>query len=603
VAGTISGRTAAPASAAAEPVEAQASRCLPTFIVNVIYTVIAFVMLLPSSPATWSTSIPDESGDNLLNLWILRWGSGHFVDWYALWNSPIFWPNHNTFAYSESMLPVALVYGALAHVLGAALTFNLIYVAAGAGSMLATYVLAKRLTGSASGAFIAGLIYALAAPRIAQYGHFQLSFGFLIPVVLLCTLRFFDTRSTGRALALGGVAALLCLSASYYALMTAITVAIIVAGLAFTIEREHRSEVFRRLGLGAGLALLVVAPVALQYNSLHHEAGFHREPNPWLSARPSDFVRVAEGNRVVGNIPPFSNVSGHDSATVENRLFPGIVALGLGAVGVAALVRRRNDETRRSLETMFLSFSCVSALVLVVLTFGNQARIGGSQHALPFHLLERVPGFDEIRAPARFIAFPLLILAVLAALGCGAILERIRTARARGVLIGACIAVLLLESATAIRMEKVPTSSSPEAAVNHAIAKLPAGPVAELPVISEGDGGLLWATVETKRMWLAGIDGHPRVNGFSGFQPPGFDGLADAVDGPMGDAARLAQLGARYVVLHVSASTDDETAWRSGAFTQQHAKAIVNALPGTASVVGRYADAWLIDLGPPKSAK
>ena len=141
-------------------------------------------------------------------------------------------------------------------------------------------------------------------------------------------------------------------------------------------------------------------------------------------------------------------------------------------------------------------------------------------------------------------------------------------------------------------MMRVPSS----AAVNHALAAQPRGAAVELPMITQADGGGLWAAVETKRMWLAGIDGHPRVNGYSGYQPKGFDALGKTLNAGASTALpAVMPLGVRYVVLHVENASSD-TALRVGAFTSDRAQAWMATLPASARVVGKYGDAWLIDL-------
>ncbi len=75
------------------------------------------------------------------------------------------------------------------------LAFNVIYVGAWTLSGWITYLLTRHLTGSTAGALVAGFVYTVATPRLAHYGHFQLAMGFLVPLVLLVLVRFFEAPS------------------------------------------------------------------------------------------------------------------------------------------------------------------------------------------------------------------------------------------------------------------------------------------------------------------------------------------------------------------------------------------------------------------------
>jgi hypothetical protein len=569
------------------------------------YFVIAFLIVLPGNPAHWRTRIPDQSGDNLLNLWILRWGGHHLFDWTSLWNAPIYWPNRGALAYSDSMLPIALVHGVVAHITGDVLAFNLLFVAAAIASMFATFLLARALVGSTPAAFVAGLVYTLASPRIAQYGHFQLSWGCLVPVVLLLVYRFFARPSAGRAIAFGAVTGVLFLSVTYYAAMTVVALVVIVPVLVLSAPPPRRRAIGRGLAIAGPLALVLASPVAFKYASVHSAAHLSRTPNPDLSTRLSDLDRVAEGNRVLTHVPPFSAASRPTSASVENRLFPGIVATVFAVIGLIALIRRRARLlAEHPLETHMLVACIAAAMVLFVLSFGESAHVGSRVIALPFNALESLPGFGELRAPARLVAFPLLVVALLAALGVARVFENVRTRRARALAFAGIVALVLLESATSITMTSVPSSSSSDAAVNRALATQPHAPAVDLPMITEADGGGLWASVETKRMWLAGIDGDPRVNGYSGYQPNGFDALGVSLNNAASTALPpLADAHVRYVVLHVSDAATDVAALRLGTFTNARARAWIAGLPASARVVGRFGNAWLIDLGSAKPVR
>ena len=117
--------------------------------------------------------------------------------------------------------------------------------------------------------------------------------------------------------------------------------------------------------------------------------------------------------------------------------------------------------------------------------------------------------------------------------------------------------------------------------------------VVELPMVPPISQPFEWATVEAPRMLFGTIDWHPRVNGYSGYLPPGYAEdvqLLDTFPSPE-SLARLQALDVRYVVLHLGVNQ----------LTPQQLADIVAKLPPGATA-RPYGDAWLVDLKAPPEA-
>jgi hypothetical protein len=563
----------------------------------VLYALITYATMYPTWPSRLSTRIPDKIGDNLLLLWTLRWAGRHWTSgWNRLWDAPIFWPRPNALAFTESMLPIAIVHRALALVLRSdVLAYNLIYLAAGFAAMLGVYLLALRITGSVEGAFVAGLVFGLATPRLVQYQHFQLLFVCFVPFVILLTMRYFTAPSVSRGAALGITTGLLFLSSGYYAVMTAVALLVIVPGLIVTRRELPVRRVMTGLIVAALCAAALAGPVALKYAHIEAQPGFTRYADPTFAAHPSDFVRVPPDNRILARAVPIMS----HASSVENYLFSGLVACILGAIGLAVFLRRsRSAAYARCLSTQTLALCCAASLLLLVMCFGSYATIAGRVIALPYKRVENLPGFGGIRVTSRFFAFPLLTLAVLGALGLARILAG-RPHRQQIVIVAACAVIVLIETSIPLELQRVPDATR-QAAVNAALAQRAPGPVIELPMVTSANGGDNWAEVEMPRLWLATIDGHPRVNGYSGAEPPGTRELAKTLDRHFPSAPtvdHLAAMGVRYVVVHFSEGRADGTRTPEASFTEHRAQEILARLPADrAQVIGRFGAAYLIEI-------
>ena len=572
------------------------------------FLVVAVVFAMPVDPTRYRSVLPGDSGDALLNLWILDWVGHHLGSgWGDLWNTSIFWPNHNTLAYSESLIPVAIVHRPLSAVLGSdVLAFNVIYVVAWTLSGWITYLLARHLSRSTGGALVAGLVYTVATPRLAHYGHFQLAMGFLVPLVLLLLVRFFEVPTPARGALLGLVAGLLALSTSYYGLMVFVALAVLVPGLVIWAWRsDDRTRILTGLGLAALVGAAIVIPVAWQYRDLQEDPHFRRDPDPSGYAQLSDFLRVTPEHYLLADIPPFESRSRPESATIERRLYPGIPAVGLGIVGFVVLIRKRRTLLAdRPIATRLLILLVPSAVLLLVLAFGDELNVQGVEIWMPYSLLHDAPGFSSIRATARFVAFPLLVLALFAALGLGALLGRVRRRGARLAIIGAVVVLVGAESMMGIFFAETPSDRASRA-VNRELAARDPAPVLELPVGSPADGWP-WAYIETPRQYLSRIDGDPRISGYSGFAPPDFDEKAAVLESFPSDEAfdLIDELGIRYVVLRTgipNGLTDFQAEVVGsdgvGVFSDERARAVIAAIPpDRVAHVDHYGDAWLIEL-------
>lgn len=564
------------------------------------YALTAIVFAFPLDPAKWRTHIPGNQGDALLNLWILDWAGRHAGDgWNRLWDTTMFFPHGNTLAYSESLLPVAPVHRVIAFVVRSdVLAFNIIYVAAWVLSGWLTYLLARRLTGSIGASLVAGLVFTLATPRLIHYGFLQLGFAFLIPLVFLLVINLFERCRTSTGVWLGICVAALSLSSSYYGLVTILALGIVIPVMAW-LHRDSWRPVARALGAGVLVGGLLVAPVVYQYRQLQQDPHFSRDPEVAGSAHLEDFLRVSPDNYVLSELPPFEERSRPESATIEQRLFPGVVALAFGALGLVVLVRDRSRRRRTNAAHVMLALSAASG-ALLVLSFGEYFR----DWKVPWSGIWELPGFTSIRVPARFIVVPVLALALFAAFGVAWALSRIRRPAVRVAAVVVVVGVVSAESATGLQFSRVPDDAASKA-VNEELRDRSDGPVLELPIRAPEDGAA-WAYLEMPRQYLSLIDGNDRVGGYSGYAPPGFGAIAGVLNSFPSPAAleQIESLGVRYVVLRMSypggiSGLDRESLDRAGLgpYSAVQAERLVDLLPaGEVVNLGRFGEAYLLEV-------
>ena len=233
-------------------------------------------------------------------------------------------------------------------------------------------------------------------------------------------------------------------------------------------------------------------------------------------------------------------------------LFPGFLTLGLAGIGVASARLSAQTGRRHSsaLSGPARRTGRVVALYVLIGLLAWWASLGPSS-GLYTALFEVVPGFGMLRAPARLGIVVALVLAVLAGLG---VAWLARGPRAPWVTTG-LILVALVELAAV----PYPHYDAPRfPAAYQALARLPAGPVAEFPYFNDRIDypRHSYYMVGSTTHW------HPLVNGYSDLIPRDFrDEVDDLAAFPSRRALEiLDQHQTRYVLLHRRLYNDEDWA-------------------------------------------
>ncbi|MEZ5318196.1 MAG: hypothetical protein R2752_12410 [Vicinamibacterales bacterium] len=211
-------------------------------------------------------------------------------------------------------------------------------------------------------------------------------------------------------------------------------------------------------------------------------------------------------------------------------LFPGFLALGLGAFG--ALPGGRTGLSQR-----IAGFYLALGLLALWASFGPDAGLYAALH-------EVLPFFAMLRAPSRLGLVVTLVLAVLA----GAGLERLRSRVPTGWSSIVVAAVLALSVAGSFVRTFNLVDAPRVPAVYRTLAGLPRAPVVEFPYFA----GTFDRQRHTEYMLMSTVHWQPLVNGYSDHFPPrAVDDMRRLSTFPSLDAfAALRDHHARYVVVH-----------------------------------------------------
>jgi len=491
-------------------------------------TVTAFVTLL-TVVVTWpharllSTHLAAHH-DPLLSIWRLGWiahalrtAPSHLFD------ANIFHPAKDTLAFSDATLLQGLI-GAPLFWLGAppVLIYNLLLLAGFAGSGVATYVLARHLTGSVGASLVAATVCTVLPYRIEHVMHLELQWVMFVPLTWWALHKVVEHGSWRWGVVAGVCFWLQVLACIYYGVFLAMALLVFVPALLLASGRRLATAALPGLVVAGAVAAVLTLPFALPYRAAAQNVGARPlEDIALYSATPLNYLSTSALSWVWG-------WTADRWGGPELRLFPGIAAVLLALIG---LVRRP-----RRLVFVYL----LTTMVAVELSFG----LHGPGYRW---LIEHVSALQGFRALARFGAIAGVSLAMLAAFGAQSLFV---FARARGVqrLTVAALAVLMIADygVRPINVMEGDPVEPPDA--YKLLRRAEPGVVIELPLPQ------LDRLPGNEPMYEAWSLWHwkPLINGYSGYYPHDYiETVVRMQDFP--DDKSVAQLRShhvRYVVVH-----------------------------------------------------
>ena len=478
--------------------------------------------------ATWPqiiqpAGIPPHR-DAWLNMWRVAWVAHQLPrDPIRLFDANIHYPERWTLAYSDATLvpgllaspplwvgiPTPYVHTALVLVS---------FVFAG----VSAWALVRRLTDSNLAGMVAGIVFAFTPYRFDHYMHLELLWTGWMPLTLLAVHEAVERGALKSGVTAGLLFAAQGLSCIYYGVffgtVLAVMTVVLIAGRPLADVRRAALA----LGCAAALAGVLLFAYFAPYRAARDTVGERTEGEALIySAGPAHYLASTPENFLYGR---FADRLGRP----EKRLFPGIIAVTLAAVGLwPPLTRRR---------VAYLA----GWLLAVDLSFGP--------NGLTFPWLrEYVLPFRGLRVPARAGGVSILMIAVLAGAG-WARFEQNRPWRVRALsrpLAALVLAALALEYvAIPQTLIAAPTVASP---VYEWLGRQQ-GAVIELPMPDEHS----LPGYDAEFMYQSTFHWLPLVNGYSGNVPDSYVEVLRHMRGFPSDAGigLLRGIGVRYVVVH-----------------------------------------------------
>jgi len=485
----------------------------------------------------WAAHVRDTSfdpGDSYLNSWTLAWDFHQtFRDPLHLFDSNNFFPYRYTLALSEHQWGIALLFfPAFAAGLPPLTVHGLAMLFGFAFSGYGAFRLARTLTGSTPGAWVAGVAFAFVPYRFHHINHLPYDFTAWMPLLAEAVVLFARRRSWPRAAWLGFAFFMSGVSSIHWFLLGSVPTAALAAILFLRNEPAARLA-WSRAAAAVCAASLALVPFFLPYRRVASLYGLDRGPGEAAaySARPIHWL-TPDFNlklwRGMGESPPRG----------EFCLFPGFLLLTLAILGIALFFRSRSQAATAGLLYAGLGF------------------VGSFGMSTPFHrlLYDLLPPFRAIRAPIRWAMVADLGFAVLAGVAAAALVQAWPERRSRtfsaGIAACLCAALLFEDRVAPMYLHRGEPDPDP---LTQFLRETPmAGGLYELP----DEFG------ETNALHLLRAADHlkPLVNGYSRFQMPIAKNLHDLVaEGKTAEALdALEAVPVSYVIVRPRRMTPEQ---------------------------------------------
>jgi hypothetical protein len=471
-----------------------------------------------------------DEGDTRFNNYLLE----HSYQWLkgsplhkSLWDLPIFYPQRNTFAYSDVMVSFAPAYWFWRVVVrqpDTAFQFWM-FTATTLNFGLMVYLLRRLLKLSTLAATCGGVLFAAAEMRTCQIGHQQLYCQVYVMLALIAVFKLFSPAARSRLAAAGWISLLvgsmvLQLWGGFYIGFFMVLLGIVMAMWAVALRgtRAKLLAVVWRNKIAVMAALLAAAAVLYPLVG-HYLVTYQENPErqfenvqPMLP-QPQAWLFMGWRNTCYYWLK-FYGLFWHMPAKHEKILGLGFVTLAAAGTGLVLNWRKPS-----ALLLLLMAISIVGLTTLFM-----------DRYTLWYLVYHAVPGAKAIRAVARLGVF-LLIPASFGFAWCIAAVERK----------AAWLAVLLAAVCIFEQVEIAdPWSQYDKYAARNRVAALaaavPRDAVASYASSSEDRPDAL---AQMDAVWAVENCGVPTINGYSGTTPRGYELGHDAKIVTAGDMEQL----------------------------------------------------------------
>ncbi len=356
----------------------------------------------------------DPYRDKTILMWSFLWwphAIAHGLDPFV---AKVLWAPHGVdLAWVTSSPTLSFAMTPVTETAGPVVAYNLAALAAAPLAAWTTFLLARRLSGSAAAALVAGFLFGFSPYVLGQsVGHLNLSFVCLVPLAGLLAVRFWQ-GSLGRrrftALLTLVLALQFGISTEIFATLTLLGAICFVLALILLGSRARFAELARYTALAYVLAGAIVSPYVVH-------AFRNTEPaRPAVTTHTLDLANTVFPTQTTWLRPPGSDSVIKTSGIIDGYAnnvdeVGGYLGVPLLIILVLAVVTLRGRARRGALLLL------LAAVVADALALGQEMNVAG-HYVAPgaWRLVQHLPAISEA-IPIRLAMYTVLFAALAAAL-------------------------------------------------------------------------------------------------------------------------------------------------------------------------------------------
>ncbi len=440
-----------------------------------------------------------DSHDGLLIAWYLNWDIHGLSDITHFFNANIFYPYHNTLAFSDFMLPQALLVAPIVRVFGEPLlAYNLNFLLGFMLTGFSLYLLAAFITHDEKASILTAILFTFSTSHLSYMAHLQV-FNFW-PVILTV---YFLPKKQYRLYVLFFVIATLTTALFLYFLLT-----ILAAYLFFLYQHNKLQIELKAIFVSTTIAGLIVLPFLLPYFWVSHQFGYSRPITDAIhfSLQFPDLANIGLASRLSTILPPAPDAT----PAYFGSVFLILLMVMFISIHRSKIVQPKEIWRNKSFWLCIAAVSFILALGPALHIVRNTIHIGPLKGMpLPYFVFYYlVPGFAGFRTPSRWIILTAFSLAMAIAIHFS---KKINLA-----LLVLLSLLILLEVAFPFSYYTVPPVKDFPPEQVWLSKNYSGAAIIQFPIYNWSDSGF---GQETLREYYSTIHWHPMVNGYSGFSP------------------------------------------------------------------------------------
>lgn len=324
-----------------------------------------FILLaaLMTYPLIFNLQKPQDLGDSLFISWTLAWDVHKlFTNPAGFFDANIFYPNHNTLAYSEHLFGLSIL-AAPVFLLSdkPIVSYNILSLLSFILSGYGTYLFSFYLTKNRFASIVAGIVFAFFPYRFNQSDHLHVISTQWIPFALLFLFRFFeyrDYKNIGLCLLFS---LLQILSSGYLAIFFLACMAILGLFLFIDGKGYNDRQFMLKIIFSVIISIIILLPFYIPYVENQKYMGFvwDKSEIEYNSAKIENYI--ASTSRLYYPLTAKYGKPG-------SYLFPGIIPVVLAFIGLLGTNRNKDRETSKRMSIIVIDIGLVICFLLIIIT-------------------------------------------------------------------------------------------------------------------------------------------------------------------------------------------------------------------------------------------